>query len=359
MNLASASWRGRRVLVTGHTGFFGSWLCIFLEFLGADVHGYALGPPTEPSLYSAARAGEVLSSDTRADISDLETLRQTVNAIGPEVVIHLAAQPLVSEGYADPLGTWRTNVIGTANLLEAVRDCQDTRSVVVATTDKVYEVGESDRPFRETDRLGGRDPYSASKASAELVVDSFRQSFFDENDETAVRIATVRSGNSIGGGDWAENRLIPDCLRAFASDEPARIRFPNAIRPWQHVLEPLAGYLALADRLLSPNGDCFTGGWNFGPGFERDVSAAEVAELVAKTWGPDASVVGDPVATHMHETEVLRLDSTEASRRLGWFPRWTLTEAIDRTVVWHKAWLAGDEIRSLCSQQIRDYVDEG
>jgi CDP-glucose 4,6-dehydratase len=346
--------RDRAVLVTGHTGFKGSWLTLWLADLGAQVHGYALAPPTQPNLFEVGQVAQGLASDTRADLADLAVLTATLEKVRPEVVLHLAAQPLVSEGYRDPLGTIATNVTGTANLLEAIRVVDSVRAVVVVATDKVYENPETGHPFREEDPLGGHDPYSASKAAAEIVVAGYRSSFFGDGLHPA-RIATARAGNVIGGGDWAAHRLVPDCMRAFAAGEPARLRRPDAVRPWQHVLGPLSGYLLLAARLLGDGGEQLARAWNFGPDPADDASVSDVAHQVASLWGGDARVVrgSDP---HPHEAGLLRLDSSEARSELGWTPRWSLQQALEQTVAWQQAWLRGDDMRAVCAEQIAAYT---
>ncbi|MEE8515679.1 MAG: CDP-glucose 4,6-dehydratase, partial [Alphaproteobacteria bacterium] len=258
--LDTGFWAGRRVFVTGHTGFMGGWLCLWLGRLGAEVYGYALTPPTEPSLFEAAGLASHMAS-TIADVRDYERLSAALQAARPEVVLHLAAQPLVRRAYAEPVETYATNVMGTVNLLEAVRQCPTVRAAVIVTTDKVYENHERTRGYRETDALGGREPYGNSKACAEFAADAYRRSYFHDSD---TGIATVRAGNIIGGGDWAQDRLVPDAMRAFAVGEPLHIRHPNSVRPWQHVLEPLSGFLVLAERLAAAPAD-WAGGWNFGP----------------------------------------------------------------------------------------------
>jgi CDP-glucose 4,6-dehydratase len=340
----------RSVLVTGHTGFKGSWLTLWLASVGARVHGYALEPPTEPNLFDVARVKGLLASDTRADLADFPALTACLASARPEVVLHLAAQPLVREGFRDPLGTITTNVLGTAHLLEALRSVDSVRAVVVVATDKVYENLELGRRFREVDPLGGHDPYSASKAAAEIVVASYRSSFFGEGRHPG-RIASARAGNVIGGGDWAADRLVPDCLRAFAASQPVRLRRPDAVRPWQHVLGPLAGYLALAARLLGEDGPRFAGPWNFGPDASDDASVAEVARLIASQWDEGARV--DEVANDgPNEAQLLRLDSTRARAELGWRPGWSLDQAIENTVQWHRAWQRGEDMQVVSQAQI-------
>lgn len=345
--------RDRAVLVTGHTGFKGGWLTLWLADLGAQVHGYALAPPTEPSLFDVATVARALVSDTRADLADLAALTATLEQVRPEVVFHLAAQPLVSEGYRDPLGTIATNVTGTANLLQAIRAVDSVRAVVVVASDKVYENLETGHPFSERDPLGGHDPYSASKAAAEIVVASYRSSFFGDGGHPA-RIATARAGNVIGGGDWAGDRLVPDCIRAFVAGEPAQLRHPAAVRPWQHVLEPLSGYLALASRLLGDGGEHYARAWNFGPDPADDASVSDVAHRLALLWGSGAVALHDSGA-QQHEAGLLRLDSTLARAELGWAPGWSLERALEQTVAWYRAWRHGDEMRAVCMEQIKTH----
>lgn len=343
----------RSVLLTGHTGFKGGWLALCLAGLGARIHGYALAAPTQPNLFEVARVGQVLASDTRADLSDLAALTATLERFQPEVVFHLAAQPLVSEGYRDPLGTIATNVLGTANLLEAIRAIESVRAVVVVATDKVYENLETGRAFSERDPLGGHDPYSASKAATEIVVASFRSSFYGRGRHPA-RIASARAGNVIGGGDWATHRLVPDCLRAFAAGEPVRLRSADAVRPWQHVLGPLSGYLVLAERLLGAEGERYARAWNFGPDQADYVSVGEVAHRIAALWGENVQVVrsADP---EWHEAGLLHLDSTQARSELGWTPHWSLQQALEQTVSWQRAWQRGDDMQKVCREQIATY----
>jgi CDP-glucose 4,6-dehydratase len=354
VNPDESHWTGRSVFVTGHTGFKGGWIVAWLHHLRARIHGYALDPPTSPSLFDAAAIGSMLASDNRGDIADLATLRQAMRTARPEVVIHLAAKSLVRDGYGDPISTLTTNVIGTATTLEAARSVDSIRSVVVVTSDKVYEHVGPDHPYVEGDPLGGRDPYSASKAAAELVAGSYRSSFFADDNHPA-RIATVRAGNVIGGGDWAKDRLVPDCLRAFDRGDAVRLRFPQAIRPWQHVLEPLSGYLNLAQRLTEPDGDHLTGAWNFGPNIEDQSPVIDVARQAAAAWGDSARVQIDHSNNHPRESGILMLDTTKARQELGWRPKWTLRRAIESTVEWHRAWRRGASMLDVTSDQIRAY----
>jgi CDP-glucose 4,6-dehydratase len=343
-------WRGRRVLITGHTGFKGSWLCLWLTSLGAEVHGYALPPPTAPSLFDVAKVGDLLASSEIADVRDSEALCATVRRVRPEVVFHLAAQPLVRYSYRAPLETYAVNVMGTAHLLEAVRQCDGVRAVVSVTTDKCYENREWPWGYREYEPLGGHDPYSSSKACAELVSAAYRDSFLAAS---GVALATARAGNVIGGGDWATDRLLPDFLRALDAGETLTIRSPGAIRPWQHVLEPLSGYLALAEALVTTGAQAAEA-WNFGPvdddarqvGWILDRLSTRIPEL---RWQLDAS-------PQPHEANYLKLDSSKARARLGWVPRWRLGKALDMTVGWHRAWRQGSDMRAVSLAQIAEYT---
>nr|WP_315207829.1 CDP-glucose 4,6-dehydratase [uncultured Albidiferax sp.] len=344
-------WQDTPVFLTGHTGFKGGWLALWLHALGAKVHGYALDPNTTPNLFEVARVVEVLASDTRADLSDLNALQAALTAAQPTVVFHLAAQPLVRASYADPLGTFATNVMGTAHLLEAVRTVSSVRAVVVVTTDKVYDNREWVYPYRESDALGGHDPYSASKGAAEIVTASYRASFF--HTPGSAQIATARAGNVIGGGDWAADRLVPDCLKAFADQQPVQLRFPGAVRPWQHVLEPLSGYLRLAEALL--DGPAAASAWNFGPDARGDATVGQLAQRLAAQWGQGARVDMPDGGQHPHEAGQLRLDITRARAELGWQPRWSLDVALAHTVAWHRAWLVGDDMAAASRAQIAAY----
>ena len=347
-------WHGRSVFVTGHTGFKGSWLSLWLNRMGAEVHGYALDPNTDPSLFQVAQVASVLASDMRADLANFDRLKLSLAQTRPEVIFHLAAQPLVRESYRDPLGTFATNVMGTANLLEASRGIDSIRAIVVITTDKVYLNDESGRPYSESDALGGRDPYSASKAAAEIVVSSYRSSFFSK--EPKPHVATARAGNVIGGGDWAPDRLIPDCLRSFAEGNPVCLRYPAAVRPWQHVLEPLSGYLSLADHLLRPDGGACAEAWNFGPDLADDVSVGDVVLALARIWGNGAKAELCPSQENPHEAALLSLDSSHARGKLDWTPRWSLMQALRETVVWQRRWIEGADMRVVCEEQIDSYV---
>ncbi len=343
-------WSGRRVFLTGHTGFKGSWLAIWLKELGAEVTGFALAPPTEPSLYEIARVGESLHSII-GDIRNAEALRQAMRKARPQILLHLAAQPLVSEGYADPVGTYATNVMGTVNVLEVARSCDELEAIVVITTDKCYDNRESLHDYNEADALGGRDPYSSSKACAELIVATYRDSYFHA--EGSARLATARAGNVIGGGDWAANRLVPDLLRAFASHQPARLRHPDSIRPWQHALDPLSGYLQLAEQLSSDAK--FARAWNFGPALADCVPTGALADLLATHWGEDAHWTSEPTQLP-HEAKLLRLNTDAVQQMLKWRPKWPLNEAVRHTVAWHSAWLSGHDMQSFSRDQIQQYL---
>ncbi len=350
---------GKHIFVTGHTGFKGGWLALWLHRLGATVHGYALNPPTEPSLFECAGIGTTLATDTRADLADFERLKVALHNTEPQIVFHLAAQPLVLASYRDPLGTLATNIMGTANVLEAVRAVHTVRTLVIITTDKVYKNTEGIHPYCETDSLGGHDPYSASKAGAEIVAASYRASFFSGQNDHLISVATVRAGNVIGGGDWASDRLIPDCVRAFVKNERVRLRFPRAVRPWQHVLEPLTGYLQLAQRLFGTDGAKFAKAWNFGPDVAGDATVGEIAEITARLWGDGARVTCAPSPQNAHEAGSLRLDSTLARTELGWRPRWPLDQALAQTVAWYRAWSRGADMAAISLDQIRVYEEAG
>ena len=345
-----AFWRDKRVFLTGHTGFKGSWLALWLQSMGARVHGFALAPPTEPSLYVEARVGDTIDS-TVGDIRDLTALRRAMAAAEPDIVIHMAAQPLVRLSYAEPVETYATNVMGTVHLLEAVRGTPSVRCVVSVTTDKCYDNREWVWGYREDEPMGGRDPYSNSKGCAELVTRAYRESFLRSS---GVAVASARAGNVIGGGDWAADRLVPDILRAFERGAPVVIRNPHATRPWQHVLEPLGGYLALAERLWH-DGQAVAEGFNFGPRDDDARPVQWIVERLVERWGMDARWQLDG-GEHPHEANYLKLDISKARNRLDWQPRWSLATALDRIVRWHQGWLAHDDVRQLCLDQIAEYT---
>lgn len=349
-----AFWAGKRVLLTGHTGFKGGWMALWLQSLGAELTGYALPPPTQPSLFDLADVGQGMHSVT-GDIRDLAALQATLAACQPEVVFHMAAQPLVRYGYQNPVETYATNVMGTVHLLEAVRQTPGVRAVVNITTDKCYENREWAWGYRENEALGGYDPYSNSKGCAELVSAAYRSSFFHPQDQArhGVALATVRAGNVIGGGDWAADRLLPDILAAFAQGRPATIRNPHAVRPWQHVLEPLRGYLTLAERLVAQGAD-FAEAWNFGPN-EGDARPVDwVATQMATLWGQGARWQTDGGA-HPHEAQHLKLDISKARSRLGWHPALPLQDALRLTITWAQQQQAGADMRAITLAQIAHY----
>jgi CDP-glucose 4,6-dehydratase len=348
-------WRDKKVLVTGHTGFKGSWLCLLLHRFGARVHGYSLPPPTEPSLYERASVGELIDS-VIGDIRDQERMEGEVTRIAPDVIMHFAARSVVLDAYADPVEAYSTNVVGTASVLNAVRRLHGRCAVVNVTTDKVYENRGWVWGYREDDTLGGRDPYSSSKACAELVASAFRQSYFQDTAQSAnsIGLASARAGNVIGGGDWTPHQLIPDTIAALAKGEPVVLRNPEATRPWQHVLDCLSGYLTLAEALHGNPGG-ISGGWNFGPTDADMQPVSRVVELLAQPWGVASAWVRD-VRTYPHEAMELRLSSQKAERTLGWRGRLSLKTALEWTSDWFRLHLAGQEARELCESQIDDYV---
>ena len=352
LRLSTAHWAGRRVFVTGHTGFMGGWLCLWLMRLGAEVSGYALPPPTRPSLFEAAGLDGRLRS-TVGDLADGDALKAALAAAAPQTVLHLAAQPLVRYAHAAPVETFRTNVLGTVHLLEAVRAAPSVEACVAVTTDKVYDNREWDWGYRENDRLGGHEPYGASKACAEIVVDAYRDAYFGR--DRRIGLATVRAGNIIGGGDWAADRLVPDAVRAFARGEVLRLRHPGAVRPWQHVLEPVAGMLALAERLAT-DADTWTGAWNFGPADGDARPVADVAEAMVRAWGAGAAWESVAAAADAPaEQRFLSLNSAKAALRLGWRPRWSFERTIEATVAWYRAHLDRQDMLDLSCRQIAAY----
>lgn len=349
-------WRGKRVFLTGHTGFKGSWLSLWLQQLGAQVTGYALAPPTQPNLFDSVQVGQGMTS-VIGDIRDGAALAAAMQSAQASVVIHMAAQPLVRRSYADPVETYSTNVMGTVHLLEAVRQAPSVRAVVNVTTDKCYENKEWIWGYRENEPVGGFDPYSNSKGCAELVTSAYRNSFFSDSDSAStghtVALASARAGNVIGGGDWAADRLIPDILQAFAQGQPALIRNPHAIRPWQHVLEPLRGYLTLAERLHT-DGQAFAEAFNFGPHSDDAKPVAWIVQRMVEQWQNGAAWQHDG-GVHPHEAHYLKLDISKAGQRLGWQPCLRLEQALQLTVEWARCRLQGDDLRAFTLAQIQTY----
>jgi CDP-glucose 4,6-dehydratase len=345
----------KSVLVTGHTGFKGSWLCLYLNILGAKVYGYALDPPTSPSLYNEAMLNEMVKSYV-GDVRNFTYLSEIVHAVQPEIVIHMAAQPLVRESYKNPIDTYATNVMGTVHLLQACRDVKSLKAIVNVTTDKCYENKEWHWGYRENEPIGGYDPYSNSKACSELVTSAFRDSFFNPRmySEHSVAIASARAGNVIGGGDWADDRLIPDFIRAISSNKNLMIRSPYAIRPWQHVMEPLSGYLLLAKKLFC-EGENYSGAWNFGPDDNDAKSVEWIVDSICKFWGGHAAYTID-TNPQPHEANYLKLDYSKAKSELGWTPMWSINDSLESIVKWNKSYMSGDNMREITQNQICSYL---
>lgn len=348
----SAFWKAKRVFLTGHTGFKGSWLSLWLQQMGATVQGYALTPPTTPSLFEEARVAEGMGH-TIGDVRDLASLQAAMAAFQPEIVLHMAAQPLVRLSYSQPVATYATNVMGTVHLLEAVRQTPSVRAVVNVTTDKCYENKEWVWGYREDEPMGGYDPYSNSKGCSELVTGAYRRSFFLAGGPA---LASGRAGNVIGGGDWALDRLVPDILRAFEAGKPVIVRNPQATRPWQHVLEPLSGYLVLAQALWNQRQDVAEG-WNFGPDEKDARPVGWICDHMVAAWGDGAAWKLDD-APNPHEANYLKLDVSKAKARLGWTPTWELATALEKIVTWHQAWLTKSDVRAMCLAQIEQFTKD-
>jgi len=344
-------WKGKKIYLTGHTGFKGSWMSLWLHSMGAIVRGYSLSPPTSPSLYQEANIETCIDSSI-GNICDRDRLTNNMIEFSPDILIHMAAQPLVRYSYQEPVETYEVNVMGTVNVLEAAKKCKNLKSIVNITTDKCYENREWVWGYREDDPMGGHDPYSSSKGCAELVTSAYRRSFMNE---LGIGLASVRAGNVIGGGDWADDRLIPDILRAFEKNEPVVIRNPKATRPWQHVLEPLSGYLILAQKLYeSP--DLFAEGWNFGPN-DKDVEPVDwiLNQMISK-W--DGSRWEIDSRNQPHEAGYLKLDISKAQAKLGWKPIWDLSQTLKRIIKWHKLWLDKRDMQAICIDEIKQYVQD-
>lgn len=345
-------WRGKRVLLTGHTGFKGSWLSLWLQSMGGILRGLALAPPTVPALFDIARVADGMEHRI-IDIRDFAAVRAQMDEFLPEIVIHMAAQPLVRLSYHQPIETYATNVMGTVHVLEAARHTGSVKSIVNITTDKCYENREWVWGYREDEPMGGHDPYSSSKGCAELVSSAYRQSFLKD---AGIAMATARAGNVIGGGDWAVDRLVPDILRALQDHEMVQIRNPHAIRPWQHVLEPLSGYLLLAESLYTQF-QADAEGWNFGPRDEDARPVQWIVEHICESWGEGAAWKLQQ-GIHPHEAHFLKLDTSKARQRLQWEPRWSLETALNRITDWHHAWLAGQDMQAVCLNQITQYISD-
>lgn len=342
-------WKGKKVFITGHTGFKGSWLSIWLNNLGADIKGYSLKPVKPNSLFEIANVANFLESDFN-NIKDLDILKRSILEFKPEILIHMAAQPLVLASYANPIETYEVNVIGTANILEASRECSSIKAILNITTDKCYENFEKTTGYEEGDPMGGHDPYSSSKGCAELVTTAYRKSFYENLD---IGLASVRAGNVIGGGDWADNRLIPDILKSFQENKTVTIRNPKAIRPWQHVLEPLAGYIELTEKLYNSPSK-YSSGWNFGPNDEDVKSVEWILSYMSNLW-PDSKWKVDE-ENKLHEAQLLKLNISKATNNLSWQPKWSIEITLQRIIEWHKLWLTGYDMHQACLDEIKEYT---
>ena len=344
-------WRGKRVFLTGHTGFKGSWLSLWLQSLGAEIRGFALEAKGEHNLFTVAKVDDCMSS-VIGDIRSFDAISSAMKSFRPEIVIHMAAQAFVRLSYADPVATYATNVMGTVHLLEVARQLDTVRAIVNVTTDKCYENREWVWGYRETEPMGGHDPYSNSKGCSELVTAAYRSSFFQKSGSA---LASARAGNVIGGGDWATDRLVPDILRAFERGEPVVVRNPDSTRPWQHVLEPLSGYLKLAEQLFK-HGQAYAEAWNFGPRDDDARPVRWIVERMAQSWGNGACWAQD-AGEHPHEAHYLKLDISKAQDRLDWRPRWSLDNALTNILHWHRAWLTRADMRAECLTQIQQFTN--
>ena len=344
-------WSGKRVFITGHTGFKGGWTVLCLQMLGAVVKGFSLKPITEPSLFEIASVNSGIESEI-GDIRDAECLKKSLIEFSPEIVIHMAAQPLVRKSYLSPVETYQTNVMGTVNLLEAIRICRSVVAAVNVTTDKCYENNEWIWGYRENEPMGGHDPYSSSKACSELVTSAYQRSFFGSG--TDVSLASARAGNVIGGGDWSQDRLVPDALKAFANNESVIVRNPSALRPWQHVLEPISGYLELAEKLYI-DGDAYSEAWNFGPEDDGVKTVGELMNHLVALWPHCVSWELD-TSEQPHEAQLLKLDISKAKLGLNWKPKWNLNKCLKSTVHWYLSWLDGKDMRRVTFDQINEYA---
>ena len=343
-------WRDKTVLVTGHTGFKGSWLCLWLQQLGANVVGYALPPQTTPNLFGQAQVGKDINSVV-GDIRDLENLANVVQQHKPQIVFHMAAQALVRDSYADPIGTYSTNVMGSLNVLESIRHNASVRAAVMVSSDKCYDNQETAKAFSESDPMGGHDPYSSSKGCMEILVSSYRSSYFSDPLQDTAAIATARAGNVIGGGDWAPNRLVPDILNAMQHGQAITLRYPNAVRPWQHVLEPLAGYMLLAEKLYT-QGNKYAQSWNFGPALNGAKPVKWIVDYLIKKSGKNIPVILDK-NVNLHESQQLKLDCTKAQQSLDWYPRWDISTNLDKVLEWYL--YNENDKRAVCLAQIKDF----
>ena len=342
-------WKNRKVFLTGHTGFKGGWTALWLSKMGAKVYGYSLKPPTKPSFFLLTKLKNQISQSITGNILDFQTLAKVMKKIKPSIIIHMAAQPLVRASYNKPIETFRTNVIGTANVLEAARETSSVRTIVNITTDKCYENKERNKAYKENDKLGGHDPYSSSKACAELVTAAYRKSFFSKSN---IGLSSVRAGNVIGGGDWAVDRLIPDFFKALDISKPLRIRYPSAIRPWQHVLDPICGYLTLAEK-LHLKGNKYAEAWNFGPGIDNSRSVSWIIEYLSTKFKRSNYELENILQPH--ESKLLKLDSSKAKKQLGWKNIWDLKTTLNKTVEWYEAFYNSEDMRKISIDQINDY----